>query len=169
MSCLIEASNGNPQTAKYSMKRFVLSLLFLPLVAPLVTGAFQFALYGGDPFGPAMRVPGVFLWLAYVNWLMTALAIAIADRLVGTDKRQRLWAIAAAGCISPFITEAALYGLLSRSWQWSVIVVGFIGAIAALASCLLIDLLSKERLGKFYSAILSTIKVLRRYPNSAEE
>jgi hypothetical protein len=151
------------------MKRFVLYLVLVPLIAPLVTGVFQSALYGGDPFGPAMRVPGLFLWLAYVNWLVTAIAIAIVDRLVGSDKWQRLWAIAAAGCISPFLTEAAFYGLLSRSWQWSILLVGFIGAIAALATWLLIDQLSKERLGRFGSTILSTIKVLRRYPNSAEE
>jgi hypothetical protein len=151
------------------MKRFILYLVLVPLIAPLLTGAFQFALYGGNPFGLAMRAPGLFLWLAYVNWLVPALAIAIVDRLVGSDKWQRLWAIAAAGCVSPFLTEAALYGLLSRSWQWSVLSVGFIGAIAALATCLLIDQLSKERLGRFSSTILSTIKFLRQYPNSAEE
>jgi hypothetical protein len=160
-------ANKNFQIAKYSMKRFALYLLLVPLIASVVAGAFQFALYGGDPFGPAMRVPGLFLWLAYVNWLVTALAVAIADGFV--DKRQRLWVIAAAGCVSPFLTEAALYGLLSRSWQWSVSLVGFIGAIAALASCLLIDQLSIDRLGRFCSAILGTIKVLRRYPNSADE
>jgi hypothetical protein len=151
------------------MKRFILYLLLLPLIAPLVTAAFQFALYGGDPFHLAMRLPALFLWFAYVNWLVTALAVAIVDQLVQIDKWRRLCAIAAAGFASPFLTEAALYGLLSRSWQWSVLFAGFIGAIAALSSYLLIDQLSRERLGKLSSTALTTIKLLRRYPHSVED
>jgi len=151
------------------MRRFILYLVLVPLIAPLVTGAFQFALYGGNPFGLAMRAPGFFFWLAYVNWLVSALAIEIVDRLVRSDQWQRLWAIAAAGCVSPFLTEVALYGLLFRSWQGSVLIVGVVGAIAALITCLLIDQLTKERLGRVGSTIASTIKFLRRYPHSAEE
>jgi uncharacterized membrane protein YhaH (DUF805 family) len=151
------------------LKRFVLFVVLVPIIAPSATGILQASISGGNPFSLAMRVPGLFLWLAYLNWLLPALAIAIVDRLVASDERQRLWALAAAGYVSPFITEVARYGLLSRSWQWSVLMVGVVGAIAALVTCLLIDQLTKERLGRVGSTFASTIKFLRRYPHSAEE
>lgn len=152
------------------MKRFVLYLVLVPIIAPLVTGVMQAIMYGGgNSFSLALRLPGYFLWFAYFNWLVPAFAIATTDRLLGSDKWQRLGTIAAAGYVSTFLTDATLYGLFPRGWQWGKLLPGLIGAIAALACCLLLDQLNKVRLSKFGSAIHSTIKPLRRWPNRAED
>src|SRR4051794_25424532 len=80
------------------MKRFVLHLLLVPIIAPLVTGVLQAIMYGGaNPFNLVLRLPSYFLWSAYFNWLAPALAIATADRLLRSGKWQRLGMIAAAG------------------------------------------------------------------------
>jgi hypothetical protein len=96
------------------MKRFVLCLVLVPIIAPLVTGVFDAVMYGYNPFNLLLRLPGYFLWLAYFNWLVPALAIATADRLLRSDKWQRLGTIAVVGYVSTFLTDAALYGLFPR-------------------------------------------------------
>ena len=148
------------------MRRFVLYLVLIPIIAPLVTGVFQAIMSGGNPFGLALRLPGYFLSLAYFNWLVPALAIATADWLLRCHEWQRL-GIAATGYVSTFLTDAAIYGLFARGWQWGKLLPGFIGAIAALVCCLLLDQLNKERLIRLGSTIHNTIKALRRWPESS--
>jgi len=148
------------------MKRFVLYLVLVPIIAPLVTGFLQAVMSGGNSFSLALRLPGYFLWLAYFNWLLPAFAIATADRLLQSDKWRRLGMIAAVGCVSTFLTDAALYGLFPRGWHWGNLWPGLIGAIAALVCCLLLDQLNKERLIRFGSTIHNMIKALRRWPES---
>lgn len=97
------------------MKQFVLYLALVPIIAPLMTGIFQAVMSGGNPFSLALRLPGYFLWLVYFKWLVPALAIATADRLLRSDNWQRLGTIAAVGWISTFLTDAALYGLFPRA------------------------------------------------------
>ena len=147
------------------MKRFVLYLVLVPIIAPLVMGVLQAVIYGANPFSLVPQLPGYFLWSAYFNWLVPALAIATADRLLRSNKWQRLGTIAAVGYVSTFLTEAALYGLFPGGWRWGVLP-GLIGAIAALVCCLLLDQLNRERLSKLGSTIHNTIKVLRRWPES---
>jgi hypothetical protein len=162
---LMSALKSNVGAGSYiQMKCFVLYLVLVPIIAPLVTGVFDAVMYGYNPFNLLLRLPGYFLWLAYFNWLVPALAIATADRLLRSDKWQRLGTIAAVGYVSTFLTDAALYGLFPRGWQWGKLLPGLIGAIAALVCCLLLDQLNKERLSKFGSAIHNTIKALRRWP-----
>ena len=153
------------------MKRFILYLVLVPIIAPLMTGVLQAAMYGygANQFNLLLRLPGYFLWSAYFNWLVPALAIATADRLLRSDKWQRLGTIAAVGFVSTFLTDAALYGLLPRGWRWAVLLPGLIGAVAALVCCLLLDQLTKERLTKFGSTMYNTVKSLRRWPSRAEE
>jgi hypothetical protein len=151
------------------MKRFVLYLVLVPIVGPLVMGALQTLIYGGNPFSMVLQLPGFFLRTAYFNWLVPALAIATADRLFRSDKLQRLGTIAAVGCASTLVTEVALYGPFPRGWQWGMLLPGFVGAIAALVCCLLLDQLNKERLSKFGSTIHNIIKTLRRWPDRVEE
>jgi hypothetical protein len=146
------------------MKRIFLYLVLVPIIAPLATGVSQAIISGGNPFSIALQRPSYFLGSAYFNWLLPALTIAIADRLVQPDKRLRLGIIAAVGCVSTFVADVALYGFAPRSWQ-----PGLIGAIAALVCCLLLDQLNRERLTVFGAAILSTINVLRRYPQFPAE
>ncbi len=148
------------------MKRFILYLVFVPVIASLLAALFQVALYGGNSFTILMRLPGYFLWLAYFNWLAPALAIATADWLLSPDKRQRLGAIAAVGYVSTFLTDTVIYGLFSRGWQWGKLLPGLVGATAALICCLLLDQLSRERLAKISSTIGNTIKALRRWPET---
>jgi hypothetical protein len=151
------------------MKRFVLCLVLVPIIAPLVMGVFRAAVYGDNQFIFMLQLPGFFLRTAYLNWLVPALAIATADRLLQSDKWQRLGTIATVGCVSTFLTEAALYDLLPRGWRWTELLPGLTGAIAAVVCSLLLDQLNKERLIKFGSTILNMIKVLRRWPNQADE
>jgi hypothetical protein len=151
------------------MMRFVLCLVLFPIIAPLVTGVLEAVRYGYDPFIEVLQLPGYFLWSAYFNWLMPAFAVAIADRLLRSDKWRRLGTLAAVGCVSTLLTEAALYGLFPRGWRWGALLSGLIGAIAALVCCLLLDQLNKERLSKFASTTRSTIKALRRWPDQAAE
>jgi hypothetical protein len=148
------------------MKRFVLYLVLVPIIGPLVTGVLQIVTSGGSPFSLLLRSPGYFLWLAYFNWLVPALAIATTDWLLRSGKWQRLPTIAAVGYISTFLTDAAFYGLFPRGWQWGKLLPGLIGAVAALTCCLLLDQLNKERLRKFGSTIHNTIKALRRWPEA---
>ena len=121
------------------MKRFILYLVLVPMIGPSVMGALQAVMYGGNPFSLVLQLPGLFLWTAYFNWLVPALAIATADRLFRSDKWRHLGTIAAVGCFSTLLTEVALYGLFPRSWRWGMLLPGLAGAIAALVCCLLLD------------------------------
>ena len=154
------------------MKRFVLYLVLVPIIAPLVTAVLQAVMYGitlVQSISFVVQLPGYFLWSAYTNWLFPALAIATADRLFRPGKWQRLGTIAAVGYVSTLLTIAALYGLFPRGWRWGVLLSGVIGAMAAVVCCLLLDQLNKERLRKFGSTIHNTIKALRRWPELSEE
>jgi glucose-6-phosphate-specific signal transduction histidine kinase len=146
------------------MKRFVLYLVLVPIIAPLIAGVWLAVRYEVNQFHKLREWPGVVLWRAYFNWLLPALAIATADRFLPSGKWKRLGTIAAVGCVSTLLTEVALYGLPSRGWGWGPLLPGLTGAIAALLCCLLLDQLNKERLSKLGSAISSTIKTLRRWP-----
>jgi len=151
------------------MKRFVLYLVLVPIIASLVTSVVQVVMYGYgiNQFDLVLRLPGYFLWSAYFNWLVPALAIATADQLLRSGKWQRLGTIAAVGYVSTFLTDAALYGLFPQGWQWGNLLPGLIGAITALVSCLLLDQLNKERLRRFISTFHNTMKALRRWPESS--
>jgi len=96
------------------MKRFVLYLVLVPITV----------MSGGNPFNLLLRLPGYFLWSAYTSWLVTALAMATADRLLQSDRWLRLGTIAAVGYVSTFLTEAALYGLFPRGWRWGGVIAG---------------------------------------------
>lgn len=159
------------------MKRFVLYLLLVPLVVPFVKIELDNLIYEtqgylvyGDAFFVAhslialhlvLRSPGGFLLGAYLNWFLPALAVATADRLVGSDKIQRLCAIAAAGWVSTTLIVVALYARFPMGWQWGMLRPGFACVIAAVACCLLLEL-NREHLRKLGSTIRKTINVLRR-------
>ena len=149
------------------MRRVVLYLFLVPIIAPLVIGISQATMSGGNPFSLALRLPGYFLWLQYYHWFLPALAIATVDRFFQSDRWQRLGMIAAVGCVSAFLTDAALYGLFPKGWQWEKLWPGLIGAIVALICCLLLDHLNKERLIIFGSTIHNAMRALRRWPESS--
>ena len=144
------------------MKRFVLYLLFVPIIAPVVEGVWMAVGYGFNQFHGVLEHPGFFLWSAYFNWIVPALAIATADRLFKSDKWRRLGAVGAVGYVATLLIVTALSG---RFWRWGIVGGSLIGAIAALVCCLLIDQLNKEHLSKYGPAVRSTIKTLRRWPD----
>jgi hypothetical protein len=150
------------------MKRFVLYLVLVPIIAPLANVVLLAALYRVNALNDLLLFPSIFFRVAYSAWLVPALAIATADRLLRSEKWQRLGMLAAVGCISTFLmyfTNEALYGF-PNGWQRGMLLPGLAGAIAALVCCLLLDRLNKERLRKFALTIRDTIKALRRWPES---
>jgi hypothetical protein len=144
------------------MKRFVLLLVLVPIIAAAVTTVVH-AIRWVDPsvFRDWVRVPGYILWFAYLDWLVPALAVATADRLLRSYQWQRLLTIAVVGSVS---AELAIYGLPPSSWRWGMLVPILIGAIAPLICCLLLDHVTMERLRQFGSRIHETIRTLRRWP-----
>lgn len=149
------------------MKRFILYLLLVPIIGQIVTVVIQAVeyavMYGSNIFDLLLDPSLYFLWSTSLLWLVPALAVATTDRLLGSDKWQRLGIIAAAGGVSTFLTGAALYGLL-RGWR--LLLPGLNGAITALVCCLQLNQLSRERLKKYGSTIHKTIKALRQWPET---
>lgn len=166
------------------MKRFVLYLLIVPLAVPfikveldsLIYDIYDYLLYGNaffvvdGLFGVRLmlRSPTAFFFGAYLNWVLPALAVATADRLVRSKGVRRLGAIAAAGWISTTLIVVALYAPFPMGWQWGMLRPGFACAIAAVACFLLLEL-TGERVGKVASTARKAIHVLRQWPGRGSE
>jgi len=155
------------------MKRFVFYLVLVPIVCPLIKiFVLENLLYtDGYPFSFMLIAlellllrPGIFLLNAYFDWLLPALAIAIADRFVRSDTLQRLGIIAAVGFLSTLFTLVALHVPSPSRWQWGMLVPGIACGIAGIVCRLLLEL-KREHLSKLGSAIRKAITVLRRWPD----
>jgi hypothetical protein len=152
------------------MKRFVLYLVFVPIIGPLVVGIWQALIWPSfySLSVTLLHLPRAVVATALV-WLLPALAIATADRLLSSNKWQRLTTIVAVGCVSTLLADFAFYGLPVRDWLWNDLLMFLYGGTAALVSCVFVDQLEEERLRKFGSTIRNGIKVLRRWPNPVED
>jgi len=156
------------------MRRFVLYVLFVPIVGSLVTAAYQaigdvrylLSMTGTKfseaglmllaPFYPLLHWPGLFVWIAYLNWLIPALAIAVADRFLPSQGWRRLGMISAVG----YVATLATIGLL-----WENFFLALIGAITAIICCWVFDEFQKVRLDDIVSPIHKWINTLRTWPN----
>jgi hypothetical protein len=148
------------------MKRFVLFLVLMPIIAALVTCVAQ-AVMWVDPtvFRVLVRQPGYALWSAYVTWLLPALVVATADRLLRSYRWLRRLTIAAAAYVSTLPTEVVIYDLPSSSWRWGMLLWGpLLGAIASAICSLLLDHVTRERIRQLGSRVRKTIQTLRRWP-----
>ncbi len=142
---------------RYLTTRFVLYLAVIPIIAASIGVVLQALLYGGDPFNRALESPGHFLFLAYIDWLVPALACATADWTLRSGKWLRRGTLAGVGFVSTLLT---FYGQFPRiGWQWQMLLPGLTGGIASLACCWLLDLLTKERLSNSTPTIHNTAKL----------
>ena len=99
------------------MKRFLLYLVLIPIVAPLLVSIWQVVTWAGNQFSLAIRAPGLFFALAYLNWLAQALCVAAVDRLQPFHDWRRLAAISATGYVSTILVAGVLYGTFANAWR----------------------------------------------------
>jgi hypothetical protein len=158
---------------RYSMKRFIFYLVLIPLIGPLIKiFVLESLLYPPDypfsfmliAFNLLLLRPGIFLLGAYIDWLLPAIAIAIADRFVRSAMPlQRLGIIAAVGFLSTLLNLEP-YVLSLSHWQWGMLVPPIACAIAAIVCHLALELKSEHR-GKLRSTIRKAVAVIRAWPD----
>jgi hypothetical protein len=142
------------------MKRFILYILLVPIVGPLVTIAYQAVLDRGYPISLVFNSFSLFIWSAYYHWLIPALAIATADRFLPPQRWQRLGLTAAVGYVATLATIGFFWGLGRQSF-----LLAFIGAVAAVICCALLDEIQKSRLNDIVAAIRKWARTRRTWPD----
>ena len=136
------------------VKRLILYILLVPIVGPLVTIAYQAVVDRGYPISLVWHSLGLFIWSAYFNWFIPALAIATADRFLPPKGWQRFGMISAVG----YVATLATIGL-----RWENFLLAFIGAMTAIICCWLFDEVQKGRLNDIVSAIHKWVNTLRTW------